>query len=91
MTNLLLTTEVHKSGGRLLIRMLNVHSQISMAAQDGNPYRTLFRALRNAIVPEVDPGSRFDTYFCDPDKLVHMNRIQNVDLSRLEFRAESNR
>jgi len=90
MTNLLLLTGGQGSGKRLLKRMLNVHPQISVPPGQPNPYRLLFQALRNAVIPEVDVGSNFDSYFFDPDKLIHMNRICNVDLSRLEFRADGN-
>jgi hypothetical protein len=90
MTNLLLLTGGQGSGKRLLKRMLNVHSQISVPPGDPNPYKRLFQALRNAVIPGVDVSSNFDNYFFDPDKLIQMNRICNVDLSRLEFRADGN-
>jgi len=91
MTNLLLLTGGQGSGKRLLKRMLNVHSQISVPPGDPNPYRRLFQVLRDAIIPEADltkHTDNFDTYVFAPDQLIHMNRICNAELSRLEFRAD---
>ena len=90
MTNLLLLTGVQGSGKRLLKRMLNVHSQISVPSSQPNPYKLLFQALRHSIIPKMELDGTFDTYFFDPDKLIYMNRICNAELSRLEFRAEEN-
>ena len=90
MTNLLLLTGVQGSGKRLLKRMLNVHSQISVPSSQPNPYKLLFQALRHSIIPKMELDGTFDTYFFAPDKLIYMNRICNAELSRLEFRAEEN-
>ena len=80
----LITTEVNRSGARLLVRMLNVHPNISMASDQS---AKLFLSMRSAICPEVDAGSYPDNYYFSADGLANMKLIQQTNIGGLVYRT----
>lgn len=82
----LFVTGPARSGSTLLCMMLSAHPEVMVAS---DPYLTLFRSLRNAIVRErtrieiqknFDPSTPIQDYYFSDELLEIMNAIQASDL-----------